>query len=187
MLPTRALLPMLFGLVAGAVACEQLSQGLGGGESGAADAGSSTDTPADAAASIVGGGCGTESGSGATLCVAISTCPDVVVDVDAMPGCGFRVKGSSADLVCACGSALCSMGAFATCAEARQLLENQTQPSVCVQLAEGRCTESATTSSSSSSSSSSSTSSSGGNPACDRQCVRDCGGGAACAAICNCD
>lgn len=146
------------------------------------DAGAATtDGGAAAEAGIVGGGCGIEQGSGVELCAATSMCPSVVVDTQAMPTCGFRVRGAAVDLVCACGTAICPMGAFATCAEATQLLTNQTAQGVCIQLAEGRCVESA------GSSSSSSSSSSGGNPACDRDCMRDCGGGAACAAVCNCD
>jgi hypothetical protein len=107
----------------------------------------------------------------------VSTCPSVVVDTQAMPDCGFRIRGSVVDLVCACGTAICPMGAFTTCAEATRLLAEQTTSSVCTQLAEGRCSEAAPTT----------TPGNDGNPACDRQCVRDCGGGSACAAVCNCD
>jgi hypothetical protein len=114
------------------------------------------------------------------LCVAISTCPDLVVDTQAMPSCGFRIRGGTADLVCACGTALCPMGVFTTCAEAAQLLASQTEQGVCVQLAEGRCTEQGAAPSAAPSSSS------GGNSACDRQCLAECGGGAACASVCNC-
>ena len=145
------------------------------------EAGTATsDGGAAAEAGVVGGGCGIEQGSGVELCAATSMCPSVVVDTQAMPTCGFRVRGGAVDLVCACGTAICPMGTFATCAEATQLLTNQTAQGVCIQLAEGRCVESA-------GSSSSSSSSSGGNPACDRDCMRDCGGGAGCAAVCNCD
>ena len=85
--------------------------------------------------------------------------------------CRLRLphRGSVVDLVCACSGAICPVGIFSTCAEAAELLANQTEQGVCVQVAEGRCAEingpPATTSSS------------GGNPACDRQCVKDCGGG----------
>ena len=158
--------------------CEQLSKGLGLGDRGDEDAGPSSDAATPDAA-IVGGGCGKEDKSGAELCAATSMCPSVVVDTQAMPSCGFRIRGGTVDLVCACGTAICPMGAFATCMEAAQLLTKQTEQGVCVQLAEGRCTEPAA--------SSSSGSSGAGNPACDRQCVKDCGGGAACASVCNCD
>ncbi|OJY17394.1 MAG: hypothetical protein BGO98_00380 [Myxococcales bacterium 68-20] len=163
-----------------AVGCLDLQQGTDGEDGGATAA----DGGADSASRIVGGGCGTEQSTGAQLCIATSQCPNVVVDTQAMPGCGFRIRGGVVDLVCACGTAICPMGIFSTCAEAAQLLANQTEQGVCVQVAEGRCMES---SSGSTSSSSSSGSSNGGNPACDRQCMKDCGGGEACATVCNCN
>src|SRR5262249_53744244 len=101
----------------------------------------------------------------------------------AMPSCGFRIRGTAVDLVCGCGAAICPMGVFTTCAEAAQLLASQTEQGVCVQLAEGRCVDSASTSNSSSSA----PSSSGAPPGCDPSCVKDCGGGEACASVCNCN
>lgn len=165
--------------------CEQLERGLGGGDRGGGDAGASGDGSASSSAAIVeagvvGGGCGIEQKSGLQLCIATSMCPNVVVDTQSMPSCGFRVRGNAVDLICVCGSAICPMGIFTTCAEAAQLLANQTEQGVCVQVAEGRCVDTGASSSSSSSSS-------GGNPACDKKCMSDCGGGAACASICNCD
>lgn len=165
--------------------CQELSRELGSSSGDGADASppaDSTDGGTVAEGGVIGAGCGTEQQSGAQLCIATSICPNVVVDTGALPGCGFRVRGSVVDLVCACGSALCPMGNFTTCDEASKLLSTQTESSVCVQVAEGRCTTV-----SGSSSSSSSSSSGGKNPACDSQCVKDCGGGAACAAVCNCD
>jgi len=148
----------------------------------AGDAGSATGNDGVAVeAGVVGGGCGIEQGSGIELCAATSMCPNVVVDTQAMPSCGFRVRGGAVDLVCACGTAICPMGTFSTCAEASQLLTNQTAQGVCIQVAEGRCVEPAGASSSSSSSGAN------GNPACDRECMKDCGGGAGCASVCNCD
>jgi hypothetical protein len=155
-----------------APACEPLGQT--GGSNGAMDASAPSETPLSADASVVGAGCGTETGSGTQLCVATSLCPNLVVDTQAMPHCGFRVRGGTADLVCGCGTAVCPMGVFTTCAEAAQLLTTQTEQAVCVQLAEGRCFESGTPSSPTAHS------------ACDRTCLKECGGGAACASICNC-
>lgn len=160
----------------GAFACQKLDTGTSDGSGTTSDGGTSS---ADAG-SVVGGGCGVEQTSGIELCTATSICPSVVVDTQAMPSCGFRIRGSVVDLVCACGTSICPMGAFTTCAEATQLLANQTAQGVCVQLAEGRCTDTSSATSTSSTSSS-------GNPACDRQCVADCGGGAACASVCNCE
>lgn len=180
-----AALPLFSGALAGIFACgvlalgclDMMTQSTDSAEAGAA----ASDAGAAGEAGIVGGGCGVERNSGIELCVATSMCPSVVVDTQAMPSCGFRVRGSVVDLVCACGTAICPVGAFSTCAEASQLLANQTEQGVCVQVAEGRCLESNGTTSSSGSTSS------GGNPACDRDCMRECGGGAGCASVCNCD
>ena len=87
----------------------------------------------------VGEGCGVESQTGITLCVATSLCPEVVVDTQSFPHCGFRIVGGQVDLVCGCSEAVCSMGAFSTCAQAAQLLTGQTEAQVCTQVAEGRC------------------------------------------------
>ena len=158
---------------------EQLSQG---GGTGSTSSSSSAEGGADAAeAGVSGAGCGIESGSGAQLCVATSLCPTVVVDTQALPHCGFRIKAGASELVCACGDQICSMGAFTTCAQAAGLLVSQTEASVCTQVAEGRCSAGSAASSSSGSSGSSSSGSS-----CDKTCLQECGGGGGCASICGC-
>lgn len=168
-------------LVAGAlVACgfADLTQGSG------ADAGAATTGEGGVdGGGVTGAGCGIESQSGATLCVATTMCPEVVVDTDSFPNCGFRIRGSTVDLVCGCGDSVCPMGIFNNCAQAADLLTTQTAQGVCVQVTEGRCQAVASSSSSSSSTSSGSTK----DPRCDQECVQQCGGGAACASVCNCD
>lgn len=171
-----ALVGFGFGVVFAAAACEQLDRGGANGTDGGALA---LGDAAGGDAGVTGAGCGAEATTGTQLCTAVSTCPSVVVDTQATPGCGFRIRGAVVDLVCACGEAICPMGAFTTCAEAARLLTEQTPSSVCTQLAEGRCTEVTAATPTPPASDVS--------PACDRQCVRDCGGGAACAAVCNCD
>ena len=152
---------------------EQLSQGGGSttatAEGGTADGGDG---------GVLGAGCGIDSLSGQQLCIATSLCPNVVVDTSAMPHCGFRIKGTSSELVCGCGDSICSMGAFTTCTQAAALLQSQTEGAVCVQVGEGRCSAGTPSTSSSSSSSSGST--------CDRSCLQECGSGAGCASICGC-
>jgi hypothetical protein len=122
----------------------------------------------------VGEGCGTDPETGLTLCLATSLCPTVVVDPQALPGCGFRLHGGAVDLICACYDSICSMGAFATCAQAAQLLETQSQATVCAQVAEERCATVA------------SPGEAPGGGTCDRQCIQECGGGAGCAQVCGC-
>lgn len=138
-------------------------------------------TEAAAEAGVTGAGCGIESGSGTQLCIATSLCPTVVVDTQAFPHCGFRIKAGASELVCACGDALCSMGVFTTCAQAASLLTSQTEQQVCTQVVEGRCSVAPATPGSSGTSGTS-----GGNPSCDKQCLSECGGGGACASICGC-
>jgi hypothetical protein len=161
-------------IVAFGCGIEQLSQG--GSSAAASDAGAGDGGDSG----VLGAGCGIESGSGQQLCVATSLCPNVVVDTEAMPHCGFRIKGSSSELVCGCGDSICSMGAFTTCTQAAALLQSQSEGAVCAQVGEGRCSVGKPSTSSSSSSSSSSGST------CDRSCLQECGSGAGCASICGC-
>jgi hypothetical protein len=166
------------------VAACALENRSGGDRAGSgADGGPTTSADAGAEGGVQGAYCGAERQTGIQLCAATSMCPELVVDTRAMPSCGFRIRGSAVDLVCGCGDQVCPMGIFSNCAQAAQLLANQSEGQVCAQIGEGRCT-SATTSGSSTSTSSSS--SSGSNGACDKQCYADCGGGAACASVCNC-
>lgn len=170
-------------VIAATLAACSLDQLLNGGKSPAtSDAGSGdAGDAAPAEAGITGAACGVDSESGANLCRATSMCPSVVVDSQALPHCGFRIKNGAAELVCACGQSICSMGPFTTCSQAAGLLTSQTESQVCVQVAEGRCTENAGSSSGTTTSSSGSSS-----PTCDKTCLAECGGGAACAQVCGC-
>jgi hypothetical protein len=150
----------------------------GGDTSAATSAEGGTDA-ATTPTGIVGGGCGIEANSGTELCVATSACPNVVVDTTAFPNCGFRIVSGASELVCACDTQICSMGAFTTCDQAAALLTSQTQEQVCLQINEGRCSAAIPVPSSSGSSGSSGST-------CDKQCLSECGGGEACASICGC-
>lgn len=165
-------------LIAG---CLQITPTGGGTNttSGTASDGGS-DAYAETATRPAGAGCGIESGSGTQLCTATSLCPDVVVDTQALPHCGFRIRAGASELICACGDQICSMGAFTTCAQAATLLTSQTEQQVCNQVAEGRCSAAVPAAGSSGSSGSS------GSPTCDHQCLSECGSGAGCASICGC-
>lgn len=138
-----------------------------------ASADASTDGPAH-----VGAGCGTDPTTGSTLCLVTSLCPELVVDHEGMPGCGFRIRGASVDLVCVCGTDICPVGVFATCEEATRLLASQTQPLVCAQVNEGRCVPGAGSGVDASAPS---------DPleGCE-ECYAACGGGDGCAQLCNC-
>lgn len=179
LVPTAAIAASLLLLAACALENRDGS-GVGG------DGGPTTSSDGGAEAGVQGAYCGAERQTGIQLCAATSMCPDIVVDAQSMPSCGFRIRGSTVDLVCGCGDQVCPMGIFSNCAQAKQLLANQSEGQVCAQISEGRCTT-ATNATTSSTSSGGSTSSSGGNTACDKQCYADCGGGAACASVCNCN
>ncbi len=105
----------------------------GGTDGATGDGGTSTGTPK-------GIDCGPDPYTGVVLCSAISTCPDIYVDYDLYPGCGFRVHGSVLDLECACYGQLCPIGVTSSCDEAAKLLANQSAYAVCAQINEGRCT-----------------------------------------------
>jgi hypothetical protein len=183
--------------VLGSTGCQQLldngASGSGSGDGGVASAATGSSAPAN-----VGGGCGTETTSGLELCTAVSQCPNVVVDTQAMPHCGFRLRSGVADLVCVCGASLCSMGLFGSCDEASHLLTDQTEATVCAQVADGRCSEASSSPAPAPSTTATAPAPStettpttpsapqSGNPACDHQCMQDCGGGAGCASVCNC-
>ena len=165
------MLSVAAGLLSGC-GLEQLMQSSTSNKPGVtADGG--TDAGADS--SLRGAGCGTESGSGAQLCLATSECPKLVVDNAAMPHCGFRIRGTAAELVCGCGDSICSMGTYTTCAQAAKLLSSQSELQVCTQVSEGRCSLRAPAVSSTTT-----------NAPCDRQCLKECGGGAGCASLCGC-
>lgn len=156
---------------------EQLVNGGGSQKSQGGDAGPSP-TDSGAEAGVTGTACGVDSQSGAQLCRSTSMCPSVIIDSQAFPHCGFRIKSGAAELVCACGELICSMGPFTTCSQAAGLITSQTESQVCVQVGEDRCTKNAAPASTSSGGSS--------NPTCDKTCMAECGGGAACAAVCGC-
>ena len=83
----------------------------GGGASETADASTGEGT-----------NCGTDSTTGATLCLGLNLCPNVVINGSVYPECGFQVSGTAIDIECVCGAYLCPLGATPTCAAAASLL-----------------------------------------------------------------
>ena len=136
------------------------------------DAGVGASSDAGADAGIEGADCIPL--GGATLCTATSMCPELVVDHDLFPNCGFRIRGGAVDIQCACDDALCPLGTPTTCAEAAQLLESQSELSVCAQAADGRCTAVKASSASTQSTT------------CDPSCRAECGNDPTCLKLCGC-
>jgi hypothetical protein len=113
------------------------------GDAGTTDGGTSDAATPDtgtSTGSAKGIDCGQDPYTGVVLCSAISTCPDIYVDYDVFPECGFRVHGSLLDLECACYGKLCPIGVTTSCSEAAALLQSQSSYTVCAQINEGRCT-----------------------------------------------
>jgi len=174
---TKVAVVLLTGAAAAAVAgCVGINLG-NSGDAGAAASSAASGSGGDAGD---GGGaaqgidCIVEPTTGATLCSGISLCPGLYVDHDVYPHCGFRPKGNVLDIECACSEEVCPLGVPTTCAQAKQLLDSQTEPQVCTQVAEGRCTPGAPTTAGGTSST------------CDRTCSSECGGDPSCLKQCGC-
>lgn len=144
----RELGPLVFvlGVAASVIIPGCISFNLGSkkstGDAGATD-GAASDGSTDGqvtATTPQGVDCGQDPYTGVILCSAISTCPNIYIDPDLYPECGFRVRGSILDMECACYGKLCPIGVTTSCTEAASLLANQSQYSVCAQINEGRCT-----------------------------------------------
>jgi len=161
---------------AGLVGCSLLQQLDGGTTS---SGGGSTATTAAAGSTVaVGASCGVDPDTGATLCLGNSLCPDITINSQVFPACGFRIDGAVIDIECSCGYSLCPLGAT-TCATAQTLLASDNEGIVCAQLSAGTCAAGTPTTTTSASSSSS-----GGT--CDTTCRDECGGDPTCIEACGC-
>ena len=96
----------------------------------------------DAEAGVTGIDCGPDPDTGVVLCLGISACPNLLVDSDLYPGCGFRIHDGTGvlDLECACYGLICPIGIASTCDQATALMQDQSQYPVCMQVDENRCT-----------------------------------------------
>jgi hypothetical protein len=97
--------------------------------------GGAADAKADGA--VTGVACGRDPVTHAELCSGVSACPTLLVDPDALPGCGF-VNGSM-EIACLCDAELCTLGKPKSCAEAQMMLSDSNVLGVCAQVAEGTC------------------------------------------------
>jgi len=175
---TKSGLAALFFSSVLAVACSDVSLGTSTGSQGtAAPAATGTET----APTVRGLGCGLEPETNTILCSAVSVCPNLIVNQDQYPGCGFRVSGTTFDLQCACGADLCPIGTPRTCTQAKQLLDNQNRLLVCAQTNEGRCL---TTGKATGTPAPSSTNTRGCDPQCMVECARS--GAGNCNFVCGC-
>ena len=159
----------------GPAACLQISTGTDAGtDADRAAAATATTGGVTSTVTPTGAGCTEDSVTLVTLCEAISTCPGLDVDQGVFPGCGFRIQQGSAalDLECLCDTQLCPIGVPASCAEATQLLSDQSSITVCEQSDENRCVQLATTG--------------GASSTCDKNCESSCAGDPSCIQFCGC-
>jgi len=165
--------------IAAAAVASVACTGIRLGDSSGADAGAPSAAPAAGDGGVSGIDCVREPTTGAALCTAVTSCPDVAVDHDAYPHCGFRVRFGGLDVECACGDQLCPIGAPVTCDDVRALLAAQSEATVCTQVSEGRCTAS---------SPAPAPSGTGGaaGSTCDHACSGECGGDPGCIKLCGC-
>jgi len=98
-----------------------------------ADAGTTT-TP-----TVQGASC-TQVSTSIAICLYISSCPNLVLNPQVFPQCGFRIHGDAIDPECLCGNYLCPIGSPASCTEAATEASGDTNyDSVCEQSVEGHC------------------------------------------------
>jgi hypothetical protein len=156
----------------GGVACLEI--GTNANDAGAAAAGGAAGNAVQDAgdAATSGTGCIVDQASGVTLCTRISICPDLAIDHDVYPNCGFRVPATSLEVDCVCGDFLCPLGVSLTCAQLRGLLDSQSEAVACAQASEGRCADTKPPAPPSST--------------CDRNCLATCAGDPGCIRLCGC-
>ncbi len=94
------------------------------GDSGTNDNAPTSSDGGGEGGSVQGINCGPDPDTGVVLCLGISSCPNLVVDQDLFPGCGFRVHSSPdvLDLECACFGQICPIGVATTCDQALALM-----------------------------------------------------------------
>jgi len=155
-------------------------------DAGSSSAASSSgeDGGAATAATVQGASC-TQLSASISLCLAISSCPNLVLNPQVFPECGFRIHGTAIDPECVCGNYLCPIGVPTTCAEAAsEASGDATYDSVCEQSVEGSCLQLNATGSSGGSGSSGS--SSGSSTSACQQCIQSCDNVPSCIDACVC-
>jgi hypothetical protein len=169
-LPLLALGALQF--LAPACVIPDISTGADAGSSSASSSSSSGAGGGSSSATTTGASC-TQVSSSISLCLYISSCPNLILDPKVFPSCGFRIHGDAIDPECLCGNTICPIGAPTSCSEAAADTSGDvTYDSVCEQSVEGHCTALGTGGSSTSS-------------ACET-CVQNCDNVPSCVEACGC-
>ena len=153
--------------------CLQVGKGSDAESSAQAGGAGASAASSSGGASATGTHCGVDPSTGIALCLGISSCPNLRVDPEQFPDCGFRIAGSRLDLQCLCGDSLCPMGGAASCLDAKALLSAASASEVCAGIAEGRCQALKQTSG-------------GSVSTCDKDCRAQCSGVPGCLTLCGC-
>lgn len=121
--------------------------------------------------------CATDTSLHVTLCAGTSLCPNVAINTQQFPNCGFRTLEPSFDIECVCfGNFLCPVGVANTCQAVTPLFTNKTLSDVCNQVSLGYCTQNAGMP----------TGTGGSSSTCDQACYSGCVGAPACIVACGC-
>lgn len=105
------------------------------GDGSSSGGGARADASADAAVGVL---CGRDVQTGVVLCAGVSTCPNVLVDPDEHPGCGFLPGSLTLECLCP-GETVCPMGQPKTCDAARTTIASSNVVYVCSQVSDGNC------------------------------------------------
>jgi hypothetical protein len=135
---------------------------------------------ADLGAKSTGTGCGSD---GVTLCVSTSECPNVSVNQDTFPECGFYITSSGTFLACLCSNYLCSIGQPTSCVEAASMLAATNEGTVCGQVSNDTCTAVAL---SSTDAGTTTTDAGAADSGCNASCELMCGSDPDCIQLCGC-
>jgi hypothetical protein len=126
--------------------------------------------------------CGADPETGVQLCLGTRECPDVKLDADAFPGCGFHTTSKSYDLECVCNASdLCPIGVASSCDDIAGLFAHKTIADICNQAGGAACRSVARAGSGAPSGPPSNTS-----PNCNQGCAADCEGSPPCLQACGC-
>jgi hypothetical protein len=145
-----------------------ISTGADAGSSAAAS--SSEDAGASGSSTTKGASC-TQVSSTISLCLYISSCPNLILNPQVFPSCGFRIHGDAIDPECLCGNYICPIGSPTSCSEAAADSSGDVNyDSVCEQSVDGHCTALGT----------------GGSSSACETCVQNCDNVPSCVEACGC-
>jgi len=129
-------------------------------------------------AGATGIACTTDVTTHVALCSGTSQCPNISVDTQQFPNCGFRTLQPTFDLECICfGNYLCPVGVVSSCQEIAGLFSGKTLNDVCNQVSLGYCTQNTGIPANGTG---------GATSTCNQDCYSGCVGAPTCIVACGC-